>query len=68
MATCGINLLIVIYYSSLVKAAKNDERVSKLRNGVTKRLNFFFFFNGQRQNKDHSALVNCGGIKILKLR
>jgi hypothetical protein len=60
--------LIVIYHSSLVKAAMNDERVSKLRNGVTKRLNFFFFFNGQRQNKDHNAPVNCGWIKFLKLR
>ncbi len=35
--------LIVIYYSSLVKAAVNAARVCKLRNGVKKRLNFFFF-------------------------
>ncbi len=34
---------IVIYYSSLVKGAMNAARVCKLRNGVKKRLNFFFF-------------------------
>ncbi len=26
------------------------------------------FFTGKRRNKDHSALVNCGGIEFLKLR
>ncbi len=35
--------LIVIYHSSLVKCAMNAERVCKLRNGVKKRLNFFYF-------------------------
>ena len=37
--------LIVIYHSSLVKAAMNAARVCKLRNGVNKKkhLNFFFF-------------------------
>ena len=35
--------LIVIYHSSLVKGAMNAARVCKLRNGVKKRLNFFFF-------------------------
>jgi hypothetical protein len=35
--------LIVIYHSSLVKTAVNAARVFKLRNGVNKRLNFFFF-------------------------
>jgi hypothetical protein len=35
--------LIVIYISSLVKGAMNAARVCKLRNGVKKRLNFFFF-------------------------
>ncbi len=35
--------LIVIYHSSLVKAAMNAARVCKLRNGVHKHLNFFFF-------------------------
>jgi hypothetical protein len=44
MAKCGINIfLIVIYHSSLVKADMNAARVCKLRNGVKKRLNFFFF-------------------------
>jgi hypothetical protein len=35
--------LIVIYRSSLVKAAMNAARICKLRNGVNNRLNFFFF-------------------------
>jgi len=36
--------LIVIYHSSLVKAAMNAALVCKLRNSfLTKRLNFFFF-------------------------
>jgi hypothetical protein len=35
--------LIVIYHSSLVKGAMNSARICKLRNGVKKRLNFFFF-------------------------
>jgi hypothetical protein len=34
--------LIVIYHSSLVKAAVNAALVCKLRNVLTKRLNFFF--------------------------
>ncbi len=59
--------LIVIYHSLLVKGAMNAALVCKLRKSVQKPLNFFFF-TGQRRNKDHSALVNCGGIKFLKLR
>jgi hypothetical protein len=35
--------LIVIYHSSLAKGAMNAAPVCKLRNGVKKRLNFFFF-------------------------
>ncbi len=35
--------LIVIYHSSLVKAAVNAARVCILRSGLTKHLNFFFF-------------------------
>ncbi len=35
--------LIVIYHSSLVKGAMNAACVCKLRNGVKKRLYFFFF-------------------------
>jgi hypothetical protein len=35
--------LIVICHSSLVKAAMNAALVCKLRNGVKKPLNFFFF-------------------------
>ncbi len=37
------HFLIVIYHSSLVKGALNAARICKLRNGVIKRLNFFFF-------------------------
>jgi hypothetical protein len=37
------HFFIVIYHSSLVKAAVNTARVCKLRNGVKKRINFFFF-------------------------
>jgi hypothetical protein len=35
--------LIVIYHSSLVKGAMNAANICKLRNGVKKRLNFFYF-------------------------
>jgi hypothetical protein len=35
--------LIVIYHSSLVKGAVNAARACKLRNGVKKRLSFFYF-------------------------
>jgi hypothetical protein len=37
------NFLIVIYHSSLVKGAMNAARIYKLRSGVKKCLNFFFF-------------------------
>jgi hypothetical protein len=37
------HFLIVIYHSSLVKGTMNAARVCKLRNGVKKCLNFFFF-------------------------
>jgi hypothetical protein len=37
------HFFIVIYHSSLVKGAMNAARVCKLRNGVKKCLNFFFF-------------------------
>ena len=37
------HFLIVIYHSSLVKAAMNAAGVCKLRICVKKRLNFFFF-------------------------
>ncbi len=44
------HFLIVIYHSSLVRAAVNGLRICKLRSGVKKCLNFFFF-NGQRWTK-----------------
>ncbi len=59
--------LIVIYHSSLVKAAMNAACLCKLLNGVNKMPSISSFFNGQRRNEDHSALVNCGGIEFLKL-
>jgi hypothetical protein len=37
------HFFIVIYHSSLVKAAMNAAHVCKLHNGVKKRFNFFFF-------------------------
>jgi hypothetical protein len=37
------HFLIVIYHSSLVKGAMNAARLCKLRNGVKKHLNFFYF-------------------------
>jgi hypothetical protein len=57
------NFLIVIYHSSLVKAIVNAARVCKLRSGV-KKASISSFFNGQKRNKDHSALVNCGGMSF----
>jgi hypothetical protein len=54
---------IVIYHSSLVKGAMNAALVCKLRNGV-KKTSISSFFTGQRRNKDHSALVNCGGMSF----
>jgi hypothetical protein len=59
--------MIVIYHSSLVKAAMNAARFVNCSMVLTKRLNFFFF-NGQRLNKDHSALFNFGEMEFLKLR
>jgi hypothetical protein len=44
------HFLIVIYHSSLVKGTMNAARLCKLRNGVKKRLNFFYF-NGKRWTK-----------------
>ncbi len=35
--------MIVIYHSSLVKGAMIAARLCKFRNGVKKRLNFFYF-------------------------
>ena len=39
IAKCGMNL----YHSSLVKGTMNAAQVCKLRNGVKKHLNFFYF-------------------------
>ncbi len=35
--------LFVIYHSSLVKGSMNASHVCKLRNGIKKSLNFFYF-------------------------
>jgi hypothetical protein len=45
------HFLIVIYPSSLVKAAVNDLRICKLRSGVKKNASISSFFNGQRWTK-----------------
>ncbi len=42
---------IVIYHSSLVKGAMNAARVCKMRNGVKKRLNFFFFHRPKAEQR-----------------
>jgi hypothetical protein len=52
-------LLIVIYHSSLVKGAMNGACVCKLRNGVKKRLNFFFFHMPKAEQRPF-MIVNCG--------
>jgi hypothetical protein len=52
MAKCGKNIFfIVIYHSSLVKAAMNAAHVCKLHNGVKKRLNFFFFHRPKAEQR-----------------
>ena len=61
------HFFIVIFHSSLVRAAMNAACVCKLPNGV-KKASISSFFIGQSWNKDHSALVNWGGIEFLKLR
>jgi hypothetical protein len=55
------HFLIVIYHSSLVKAAMNAVNCTM----VLKKCPISSFFTDQRRNKDHSALVNCGGIEFL---
>ena len=50
--------LIIIYHSSLVKAAMNAARVCKLSNGVKKRLYFFIYdykLRNERKRFNHSA-------------
>ena len=43
--------LIVIYHSTLVKGAMNAARVCKLRTGVKKSLNFFFFHRPKAEQR-----------------
>jgi hypothetical protein len=45
--------LIIIYHSSLVKGAMNAARVCKLRNGVKKPLNFFFFHRPKAEQRPY---------------
>jgi hypothetical protein len=45
----------------------NAPRICKLRNGVHKNASISSFFNCQRQNKDHCALVNYGEVEFLSL-
>ncbi len=65
MAKCGIKLfLIVIYHSSLVKAAMNTARVCKMRNGVSKTPSKSSFstvkggMNILRSNQNSSTIIN----------
>ena len=57
------HFFIVIYQSSLVKAAVNGLRICKLRSGVKKTPQFLLFSVAKG-----GTLVNCGGIEFLKLR
>jgi hypothetical protein len=50
------HFLIVIYHSSLIKGAMNAARLCKLRNGVKKRLNFFYF-KWQKVDQVHSEYL-----------
>jgi hypothetical protein len=43
--------LIVIYHSSLAKAAMNAARVCKMRNGISKTPSMSSFFNCHRRNE-----------------
>ncbi len=43
--------LIVIYHSSLVKAAMNAALICKMRNGVSKTPSMSSFFNCQKRNE-----------------
>jgi hypothetical protein len=45
------HFVIVIYHSSLVKAAINAARICKMRNGVSKTPSMSSFFNCQRRNE-----------------
>jgi hypothetical protein len=56
---------IVIYHSSLVKAAMNAVCVCKLRKGVNKTPQFLLFSLAKSGTKT-STLVNCEGIEFLK--
>jgi hypothetical protein len=53
---------IVIYHSSLVKAAMNASRFCKMCNGVSKTPSMSSFFNCQRRNEYSSQLYNCSTI------
>ena len=59
--------LIVICHSSLVKGAMNAAHVCKLRNGVKKRLNFFFFSQAKGGTKTIALLSIAEGSSFLSL-
>jgi hypothetical protein len=68
MAKGRINIfLIVIYHYSLVKGAMNAARLCKLRNGVKKCLNFFFFQwpKVDQVGNEYSPQLSIGGALIL---
>jgi hypothetical protein len=57
------HFLIVIYHSSLEKAAVNAVRICKLRNVVKKRLNFFFFHRPKAEQRPlHTCQLWRGGV------
>jgi hypothetical protein len=58
------HFLIVIYHSSLVKAAMNAARICKLRNCVKKSLNFFFFHRPKGRTKTIAHLPIAQGLSF----
>jgi hypothetical protein len=62
MAKCRINIFIVIYHSSLVKAAVNAARACKLRNGVKTTPQFLLFLMAKGGTKTIAHLSIAEGL------
>ena len=64
MAKCEIHFFIVIYRSSLVKAAMNAARVCTLRNGVNKTPQFLLFSMAKGGTKTIAHLSIAMGLSL----
>jgi hypothetical protein len=63
MANCGKkHILIVIYHSSLVKAAMNAACVCKMRNGIAKRPQCLLFSSVKGGMNILRSYLNCSTI------